>query len=868
MKAFFIFVLLLPLFSFAQLADDFSDGDFTNQPEWLGDQDLFRVNANFQLQANQLNPLTTAANTLYLASPFFINDSLEWNFYIHLAFSPSGNNFARVYLMADTSVLTLPLVGVFLQFGEGGSADAIELFKQEGSDIQSLCRGTDGEIASSFDGNIKVIYTKEGNWSVYADWNKTQDFKLEASTQSLISIQNPYFGFFCKFTSSNATKFYFDDVDVNYIYRDREAPELSEVQVLSDRVLLLQFNEKVEAGSAQNPQNYKLGSTRKNPVSAELDSTNSRLVRLTFAEDLPVNQAEVLEVNSVSDLLGNVLEHASISFFYSKARMGDVIIHEVMADPTPVQFLADAEYIELYNRADYPVQMEAWHLQFGLKDFEFPKIELASKSYLLLCSPDHIGLMSDYGDVLGVPSFALSNSGALLVLKNNAEQVIHYIYYQSDWYQDDYKAGGGWSLEMISDDHFCEQAENWAASENSLGGSPGGENSLTYRQPDYSAPALKKIQVLDNKTLSLHFTKSMDSLALKTATNYSADNGLGEIVDVQVESPEYRDVQIRFGKNLEEGLIYELKTDVDLLSCDNQPLINSTMRFALSQKAEYNDLIINEVLFDSWPNDGDYVELYNRSDKVIDSRQILFSRISIGEYDTTYSSLQPDAGQIFPKEYLVLCKNKEAVLDVYQSIYPEHIFAFDDFPSLPNTEGQLILSPSTNRSVPIDAFYYSADMHSPLIKNPKGIALERLSPEVATNDPKNWESAAAAVNYGTPAYQNSQFQAASNSNESIQITPEIFSPDLDGVDDVLQINYHFKEGGYHLNILIFNAQGQQIRHLVKNELMGVEGHVFWDGSTGEGEKAAYGIYILYFEYFDLNGNVEKLKKTCVLGGRL
>ncbi len=868
MKAFFIFLLFLPLFSFAQLVDDFSDGDFVNQPEWVGDQALFKVNANFQLQLNQLNLRKTTSDTAYLASPYFLNDSLEWNFYIHLAFSPSGNNFARVYLMADKSDLTRPLDGVFLQFGEGGSADALELFQQQGSEIQSLCRGSDGEIATSFDANIKVIYTKEGNWSVYADWNKTDDFKLEASAQSLINIQNPYFGFFCKFTSSNATKFYFDDVDVNYIYQDREAPELSDIQVLSGRVLRLHFNEKVEASSAQNPQNYKIQANNINPIRAELDASNPSAVLLTFADDLPVNQEQALEVSSVSDLFGNVLENTSISFFYSKAKMGDVIIHEIMADPNPVQFLADAEYIELYNRADYPVQMEAWHLQIGSKDFEFQEMEIAPKSYLLLCSPDNVALMSGYGNVLGIPSFALSNSGALLVLKNKAEQVIHFIYYQSDWYQDDFKADGGWSLEMISDDHFCEQAINWAASENSLGGSPGSENSLTYRQPDYQAPALKSIQLLDNKTLLLQFTKSMDSLALKTKTNYSADHALGEAVDVQVEPPEYRKVQIRFEKALEDRVIYELSLDANVLSCGGQSLINSAMRFALSQKAEYNDLIINEILFDSWQNDGEYVELYNRSDKVIDSRQILFSKISIGEYDTSYSSLQPDAGQIFPKEYLVLCKNKEAVLEVYQSAHPENIFAFGDFPSLPNSEGQIVLSPSANRSEQIDAFHYSADMHSPLVKNPRGIALERLSPEEATNDPKNWESAAAEVNYGTPAYQNSQFQKASNSAESIQITPEIFSPDLDGVDDVLQINYHFQEGGYQLNILIFNAQGQEIKHLVKNELMGVEGQIFWDGSTEEGEKAAYGIYILYFEYFDLNGQVKKLKKTCVLGGRL
>ena len=102
---------ILSLFSsFSQIYDHFLDADF---PNWVGARELFTVNANHQLQLN-----ATEAGTAYLSlsTPQFY-DVWEWNFYIRLPFSPSNNNFARVYLTANTTDLTsLFLKAYYLQF--------------------------------------------------------------------------------------------------------------------------------------------------------------------------------------------------------------------------------------------------------------------------------------------------------------------------------------------------------------------------------------------------------------------------------------------------------------------------------------------------------------------------------------------------------------------------------------------------------------------------------------------------------------------------------------------------------------------------------------------------------------------------------
>jgi hypothetical protein len=647
-------------------------------------------------------------------------------------------------------------------------------------------------------------------------------------------------------------------------------PEALSASIKNDSILTVFFNQVMQDESLNYLHYYTVDQSIGNPKSIII-SDDYQSIDLIF--DAKFNLGVVYELSLDPDLkncIGQKLTGSlSLSVILPKvAEYGDIIINEIMADPDPSQGLPNTEYLELFNRTLYPIILNGWSLNIGSSLYLFSEILLRANSFLIITHLDNINLFNEFGDVLAMPSFNLSNSGTSLVLKNNLGQLIHYLNYTDIWYKDDFKAEGGWSLEMISSDYFCEQSINWSASENHQGGTPGSVNSLNNRYIDYQMPKLEAIDVINQNTLLLHFSKSMDSLALKNPHNYYVDNDLGTPLNVEIFSPKYDLAQISFADSFVENIIYDLNINSSLIGCCGFELENLNKLFAMPQEAESGDIIINEILFNAWLDDGEYVELYNRSDKVIDSRKLLFSRVNLDIFDSTYYSFQINTGQLFPDEYLLLCKNKTSVLDVYYSENPDAIFEFDNFPLLPNIEGNILLSKASNKSFVIDAFNYKESMHNALINNTQGVSLERLSPEIETNSTNNWTSAAANVNYGSPAYQNSQFQTEADKEKIVQIYPEIFSPDLDGIDDLLQINYDFEQSGYTLNLLIFNAHGQNIRHLIKNELMGVSGQIFWDGITEEGDKAAIGIYILYFEYFDLTGKVEKIKKTCVLGGKL
>ena len=98
----------------------------------------------------------------------------------------------------------------------------------------------------------------------------------------------------------------------------------------------------------------------------------------------------------------------------------------------------------------------------------------------------------------------------------------------------------------------------------------------------------------------------------------------------------------------------------------------------------------------------------------------------------------------------------------------------------------------------------------------------------------------------------------------IQLSPDIFSPDNVGYQDVLTINYSFEEAGYFCSIAIYDANGRLIRQLIPKTLCGVSGSFSWDGVTDEHETAPKGIYIIYLEIMDIKGNVKHIKKTTVL----
>ena len=281
-------------------------------------------------------------------------------------------------------------------------------------------------------------------------------------------------------------------------------------------------------------------------------------------------------------------------------------------------------------------------------------------------------------------------------------------------------------------------------------------------------------------------------------------------------------------------------------------------------EVSYNDIIINEILFHPISPGVEYLELYNRSDKVIDLKEIMFGTIKKSfpnPADTTLKEICTESRIMLPHSYIVLSTDNEIVRYQYEVDNNDNYLDVESFPSLPNEEGHVLIC-DKSRTI-IDEMKYSDKIHYELLSVTQGVSLERISTENPSLDEDNWHSASFNFNYGTPGYRNSMAQninVNTDENETI-IIPEIFSPNGDGYNDICSICYNLDNNGYSLNIKIFNSDGLLIRNLHNNSLVNHEGVVFWNGYDDNNRCASSGIYIIQTEIFNLNGDVKRIRNV-------
>ncbi|KAA3650370.1 MAG: hypothetical protein DWP98_04815, partial [Bacteroidetes bacterium] len=237
-------------------SDNFSDGDFINNPTWVGETSKFQVNSAKQLQLNDASKSSPA----YLATTSTAISNATWEFYVHLDFAPSTSNYGQVYLVSDKADLTGSLTGYFVKIGGvSGTVDDVSLYRQNGTTSTLLIDGLDGTAGNDpVDLKIKVTRDSLGKWELFTDLTATgNSYTSEGvSTDNSIS-QSSFFGVLCTYTSTRFDKFWFDDFNViGLVYQDTLAPKLLAVNVVNNNTIELDFNENIDTTSAKLISNY------------------------------------------------------------------------------------------------------------------------------------------------------------------------------------------------------------------------------------------------------------------------------------------------------------------------------------------------------------------------------------------------------------------------------------------------------------------------------------------------------------------------------------------------------------------------------------------------------------------------------------
>lgn len=556
-----------------------------------------------------------------------------------------------------------------------------------------------------------------------------------------------------------------------------------------------------------------------------------------------------------------------LSVVTAKAQIAErynIVIAEIMADPSPQVQLPGNEWVELRNTSTVSFNLQGWRIgdASGLSG-AMPSYILKPDSMVIVCTGSAVAAMQAYGPTIAVTSFpSLDNGGDLLYLRSPQGRAIHAVAYTDAWYQNDLKKDGGWSLEMIDVRNPCSGMANWAASTHPSGGTPGRPNAVAAVNVDTGAPQLLRAFAADSLNVTLLFSEPLDSVKAATAVYYQLSDGL-TVQSATCLAPVFDKVNIKLGNPLQRNKIYTVTVNPSVGDCSGNALGgNKATRVGLAALADSMDVVINEILFNPKPNGTDYVEIYNRSNKVIDMKQLhLANRSSTGQV-TNIKQLSNDSYLLFPQDFMVIAEEPGLIKANYIA---QNLDAFLTLPSMPSyndDKGNVVLLNAQGKIV--DELAYNEKWHHPLIDNREGVSLERIDYNAATQNAENWHSAATNVGYGTPTYKNSHYRADAQLKGTITISPDICSPNNDGLDDFVTINYQFPEPGYVANITVFDAAGRTVRFLQRNALCGTQGSFRWDGLGEKNQWLPSGIYIIYTAVFNVQGKTRQFKNTVVL----
>jgi len=418
MRKLYLFLCLLPAVPVAQVYDDFSDADLLHDPAWSGSLEHFKISYSSAVPEGQRPALqldAPGAGISGLTTACEVAGDLQWQCWIKQSFNSSSGNFARFYLMSDSDDLSGPLNGYFIQ--TGGSDDSVIFCRQDSLAVSRLFAFDSlsaGNSANSF--RLKIMRSPFGFWQFYADPAGGQGLKPCGEFTDTGISSGLFSGLYCQYTSSNASKFYFDDFYAGPRIVDSIPPALLSAEAISVSEIKLGFSEALDELTAINKLNYSLSPGSANPSGASLLADPSRVL-LSFDPPMQEGLSYELDITSMKDLAGNESGPLSASLSYYRVKPYDIVFSEIMADPSPPFNLPEFEYLEIHNRSAFPLNIGADTAGFVFRHIvrsdDTPVDPLADTLHVI----QYFGNCFAYDDGSAEAGYGLSPGGAKLAIR-------------------------------------------------------------------------------------------------------------------------------------------------------------------------------------------------------------------------------------------------------------------------------------------------------------------------------------------------------------------------------------------------------------------------------------------------------------------
>ncbi len=613
--------------------------------------------------------------------------------------------------------------------------------------------------------------------------------------------------------------------------------KIEEIYVNKEGNIIIKFNNMFNSFNYNNStfeiENYS--------INYELQTNNS--IKISFNKQPLENETIKLLISDIvaCDYKSNLDTQINLTYAIPTVpKFGEIVISEIMVNPNNSPALPKSEYIELLNTTIKIIDLE----NIEIKDPNantFIKGGVIQPSEVIILCPDSMKVeFSKYGKTIGVLNWiSLNNEGDTFGLYYD-NSLIHSLVYKSSDVVEPIKKEG-YSLEIKDVKAPCNFKYNLQSTNNSKGGTPG--ELISEDIPKVVVPRVNYIAVLDDDRLIFESNVSL--------------------IDVEVLGIDYNDIvpinitQNRWVINLTNPLTENNVSDLTIKSTTCLGDLDYTV--TLSKPSVYGSFVFNEILPNPKTEGSKFIELVNNSDfptttynlALADYRsQIMGERKPISYYPIYVPA----------RGYLVLTDDFDKLANTHN--LPEDLPRFNtEIPSIPADSGHIVILDSMNQI--LDRLPYNDKMHSAFIKEDKGVSLEKISPERSSSDAFNWKSASSQVGYATPGLVNSQTVRPSNADKVLWLESEILSPDGDGFEDFLTLNYKTPNPEYRLKVAIYDLKGRLVVNLLDN-IVGTEGVITWDGMGDNQLRQTSATYILMAECYDANGDYHKLKKAITL----
>ncbi len=541
----------------------------------------------------------------------------------------------------------------------------------------------------------------------------------------------------------------------------------------------------------------------------------------------------------------------------------DIVVNEIMYAPSP----AANEFIELLNRSERPVNLST--LEYADENRDFAPMTSADT---MLAPGAHIVLARDSAafasafpavDHLAPAGWdALNNSGDTVLLRHAPSgTVLDSVPYTPAWGGDE-----GRSLERIDPAGPSTTPSNFASATADAGATPGRRNSRY--NPDETPPMPVFAEQTGTTTVAVTLSEPVrprsvtpDAFHLESTTVTSTALARDTVAMLSLTAPP-QGTTVRV-TNLQDRVGNALNA---------APL-------PLAHRPDTGDVVLNEIMyaprrddFDNRPNQVEYVELLNRTDRplTLNGLHLTDRPNEQGIADTLRVGRKR---MLRPQGFGVVAAAPNGTTAPSASplaaAFPDAPLAADSVAYLPVDAARLGLTNSGERvrvhradGTPVAGVVYDPDWHAEGLDEPKGTALARISASGSANAPDNWTSSTAPAG-GTPGQPNDASLSAPDdaSSPTVTVSPSPFSIQRDGGT---RIRYALDGTPNLVRARIYDARGRKVRTLEKARLTNATGELVWNGRDDAGDRVRVGVYVVLFEAVRPDDGTAMTKKAHVV----